>query len=312
LPGTLVEMPGDYQLTELADGSKTLYSASYGEKMHPGLGPAAEADVLYVGQLKLRERMLAHSGEFVVWDVGLGAAANAIALLRSTRDVPASLRLVSFDNTSEPLAFALENAPALGYMAGYELAVASLLREGRVRFDNGRQQADWELRLGDFPAWLEREAPIRLGGAADEHGAALEIAGPDAIFYDAFSPAKNPAMWALPVFKNLFRALDPARPCALSTYTRSTMIRATLLLAGFFVGTGRATGLKEETTVAANRPDLIAEPLDARWLARAERSDSAEPLDGPVYTRKPLLPDNLKRIRLHPQFSRAAAFSARA
>ena len=59
-------------------------------------------------------------------------------------------------------------------------------------------------------------------------------------------------MWTLPLFENLFRALDPARPCALTTYSRSTMIRATLLLAGFFVGTGQATGLKEETTMAAN------------------------------------------------------------
>ena len=65
-------------------------------------------------------------------------------------------------------------------------------------------------------------------------------------------------MWTLPHFENLFRALDPARPCALTTYSRSTLIRATLLLAGFHVGVGHATGLKEETTVAANVPALAA------------------------------------------------------
>ena len=109
-------------------------------------------------------------------------------------------------------------------------------------------------------------------------------------------------MWTLPVFQHLFRALDPGRPCALTTYSRSTMIRATLLLAGFFVGVGHATGLKEETTIAANTLDLIAEPLKARWLDRALRSDSAEPLHEPVYSRKPLSPAAAEPMRRHPQF----------
>ena len=90
-------------------------------------------------------------------------------------------------------------------------------------------------------------------------------------------------MWTLPLFTNLFHLLDPQRPCALTTYSRSTILRVTLLLAGFFVGVGHATGMKEETTIAANTLDLIAEPLDARWLERARRSDSAEPMHEPVY-----------------------------
>jgi tRNA U34 5-methylaminomethyl-2-thiouridine-forming methyltransferase MnmC len=110
-------------------------------------------------------------------------------------------------------------------------------------------------------------------------------------------------MWTLPVFENLFRALDPARPCALTTYSRSTMIRATLLLAGFYAGVGHATGLKEETTIAANSLDLITEPLEARWLERAGRSDSAEPLHQAEYARRPLAPATSARLRRHPQFN---------
>ena len=48
-------------------------------------------------------------------------------------------------------------------------------------------------------------------------------------------------MWSQPLFAELYRLLDPARPCALATYSRSTMLRVALLLAGFFVGTGDAT-----------------------------------------------------------------------
>jgi hypothetical protein len=60
--------------------------------------------------------------------------------------------------------------------------------------------------------------------------------------------------------------------------------------------------MKEETTVAANTLALIAEPLNARWLERAARSDSAEPLREPVYARAPLSPATLAKLRRHPQF----------
>ena len=110
-------------------------------------------------------------------------------------------------------------------------------------------------------------------------------------------------MWTLPVFSGLFSRLDPQRPCALTTYSRSTLVRATLLLAGFYVGVGHATGTKEETTIAANRPELIREPLNQRWLERAGRSDSAEPLAGPAYVRQKLSSESHEKIRRHPQFN---------
>lgn len=279
---------------QLANGAKTLFSVFYGEKMHPGLGPQAEAELLYVRQLEICERLKNHSDEFVIWDVGLGAAANAIAVLRGTKEIPGQLRLVSFDNTCEPLDFALKNSAALGYLAGYENQIAELLRAKRVEFENGKLRVKWEFHPGDFPALIT--------ACGNARPAKLPLPPPNAIFYDAFSPAKNPAMWTLPVFENLFHALEPACPCALTTYSRSTLLRATLLLAGFFVGVGRATGLKEETTIAANSLDLIAEPLDSRWLGRAARSHSAEPLREPVYSRTPILPETLEQLQRHPQF----------
>jgi len=295
-------MPGDYQLATLANGGKTLFSASYGEKMHPGLGPAAEAELLYVRQLQICERLKKTSGEFVIWDIGLGGAANAIAALKALRDIPGKLRLFSFDNSSEPLEFALKNAAELGYVLGYEQPVSKLLQWPCVEFQNGFMLTRWEFYLGDFPAWLNSEVVGRV--AVQAARPSMKTPAPHAIFYDAFSPAKNPAMWTLPVFENLFRALDPTRPCALTTYSRSTLLRATLLLAGFFVGAGTATGMKEETTVAANDLSLLAEPLGQRWLERALRSDSAEPLRAPVYSRAKLSPATADKLRQHPQFVR--------
>jgi tRNA U34 5-methylaminomethyl-2-thiouridine-forming methyltransferase MnmC len=282
--------PADaYKLVRLANGAHSVHSVAHGETMHPGLGPVAEAESLYVKQLRLEERLREHQGDFVIWDVGLGAAANALTVLRHTRESPVPVRMVSFDETLDPLRFAFAANEALGYFAGYESTIEQLLADRRVCFGNGRQTVAWELLIADFPSLLKDP---KTGGWPK----------PDAILYDPWSPSRNPGMWTAPLFADLFRLLEPARPCALPTYSRSTMLRVSLLLAGFFVGAGRAAGRKEETTIAANRRDLIAEPLGARWLERAARSPSAEPLWQPVYRQAPLDSLTWERLRRHPQF----------
>src|SRR5262249_49022526 len=209
--------------------------------MHPGLGPAAEAEALYVHQLKLRERLAHHAGEFVIWDVGLGAAANALAVLRSTRDLKAAIRLVSFDNTTAPLEFALAHKETLGYFDDYDTATRAVIENRRIRFKDGEHEVEWSFELGDFPTFLahHHRGSETLLSKSQIANRKSKIPSPHAILFDAFSPARNPAMWTLPLFTNLFRLLDPQRPCALTTYSRSTMFRVTLLLAGFFVGRGR-------------------------------------------------------------------------
>ncbi len=81
------------------------------------------------------------------------------------------------------------------------------------------------------------------------------------------------------------------------------MLRVTLLLAGFFVGVGHATGEKDETTIAANTLDLIAEPLDRRWLSRARRSTSAEPLQDSIYRQARLSAGSWEQLQQHSQFT---------
>jgi len=168
-----------------------------------------------------------------------------------------------------------------------------LLQGHELAFCENDHPVHWELRLGDFPALLEQ-----VFAGSTHH----PVPAPHLILFDAYSPATNPAMWTLPLFINLFRLLDPAKPCVMPTYSRSTMLRVTLLLAGFHVGTGHATGEKEETTIAANIPELIDEPLDRNWLRRVRRSTSAEPLGDPVYRQAPVSPGTWERLQAHPQF----------
>src|SRR5450432_4105443 len=131
-----------YQLVRLNNGICSVRSLEDGETFHPVIGPVAEAEALYVNQLQLRERLQNHAGEFVIWDVGLGAAANALTVLRATRDIPSAIRLVSFDHTLEPLEFALQNAAELGYFGGYESHLKEFLRGHRVKFQDGAQSVN--------------------------------------------------------------------------------------------------------------------------------------------------------------------------
>ncbi len=278
-----------YRIVKLANGAHSVHSLAHHETFHPVVGPVAEAEALYVRQLRLAERVQRHAGEFVVWDVGLGAAANALTFLRATREIPCSVHLLSFDHTLEPLEFALQHTEHLGYLVGYEERLRCLLRDRHLSFKDSQQTVRWDVHLADFPALLAQPT-------------AGKLAKPHTVMFDAFSPATNPAMWTLPLFASLYGLLDPSRPCALPTYSRSTMLRATLLLAGFFVGVGHATGEKEETTIAANSLALIDEPLDRRWLQRAHRSTSAEPMREPVYRQARLSPDTWEKLQRHPQF----------
>lgn len=285
-------MTDSYELVTLANGVTSVRSVVHGETFHPVIGPAAEAEALYVRQLRLPQRLRACREEFVLWDVGLGAGANVLTALKALSDIPGRLRVVSFDETLEPLEFAVDHALELGYFGELrELAALIAAGANRHSFSLGQLQVNWEVYQGDFPTLLAQGC--------------RELPAPHAIMYDAYSPMRNPAMWTLPLFERLYRYLDPRWPCALPTYSRSTILRVTLLLAGFYVGVGHATGEKEETTIAANTLSLVDEPLDRRWLDRALRSHSAEPLWTPRWQVSPLSLQSRDRLRRHPQFMKS-------
>lgn len=280
-----------FELVQLKNGTWSVRSKVLGETFHPVIGPVEEARALYVQQLQLPRRMRERPEGFVVWDIGLGSAANVCTLLAACRELETPLRLLSFDCTPEPLQFALTRTAELDFLAPYAEPASQLLQHGTVDFKNGSQPVSWQFFQADFPSLLASAAPESWPK-------------PDAILFDAFSPARNPDMWTLPLFTRLAAALDPTRPCSLATYSRSTLLRVTLLLAGFYVGAGHATGEKEETTVAANSLQLIDEPLDISWLGRVRRSSSAEPLMEGTYQQRPLSPENWDRLERLPQFRR--------
>ncbi len=70
----------------------------------------------------------------------------------------------------------------------------------------------------------------------------------DAVFFDAFSPKKNPHMWSTNFFKNIKELCN--KECVLTTYSCARRIRNNLVKAGFTIKDGPAVGRRGPSTIA--------------------------------------------------------------
>lgn len=246
--------PPQFEVVTTRTGALSIRDNISREIMHNPVGPWAEANSLYIDQSQLRRRLSDLSlGELVVFDVGLGAAANALAALHCARALSPRrpLRLVSFERDLGLLQFALDNAHRFHHFQGFEDAVRSLLNCGRW----AEEEVVWELRHGDFVSLIDREETRA-----------------DVIFYDPYSYKQNQDMWRPSVFAKIREKCSPTG--VLYTYSRATPIRVGMLLSGFFVGAGAATGAKDETTQASVRLADLDNPLGPAWLKKWQRSHS--------------------------------------
>ena len=272
-----------FEIVTVKTGTKSLRCLQRKETFHPGIGPQEEAILLHVEQQRIVARAQS-PGLFVIWDVGLGAAANAIAAMNALRAAGhgARVEIHSFDISTAPLEFALGNTDSLTYLAPYAAAVAELVRVGSVEV---APNLWWFFHPGDFREVMGSDS----------------LPAPQSVFYDPYSPGTNREMWTL----DLFTALYPLLPndCLLTNYTRSTAVRVSWLLAGFYVGVGDAIHEKAETTVAAVNPEWITRPLDKKWLAKVKVSRNGAPIRGEKLGDVPINEGDYARLSAHPQFS---------
>jgi queuine tRNA-ribosyltransferase len=276
---------GVYEIHASPSGHHNIKHRHTGEIMHSHSPPLEEAERLYVAQSRLRDHLAGQPQDApcVIWDVGLGAAANAMAALRCALARPERrpLHIVSFENDLDALRLAVRHAARFPYL--HHPAPSAILREGSWRGEG----ITWTLLPGDFMASMAAEASV-----------------PDLIFYDMFSTRSEPAHWTQAAFAPI-AAHVAGRPCALFTYSTSTAVRAALLRAGFYVAAGCGTGVKAETTIAltpaAHGPLFDYPLLDDAWLARWEKSHAQVPGDLSIEEAEAFR----DAIRNHPQFVEA-------
>ncbi len=270
---TRAQHRGDYDIEINPAGFSSIRQISSGEVMHSVNPPAEEAQRLYVEQSGLALRLGSGADremELVLWDVGLGAASNAMAAVRCFERVLAQrgaaamrpLRLVSFECDLDPLTLALKfpsHFPHLRHAAPH-----SILKDRHWAHSSGL--LGWELHTGSFLTHIESAAI------------------PDIVFYDPFSARIDTGLWTASVFARIFHHCR-TKPSELYTYSSAPSVRAAMLAAGFFVAEGVGTGSKTATTVAftrwegAERHPARHRQLGPEWLLRWRGSRSKYPSD---------------------------------
>lgn len=257
---------GDYEIHHSTQGFASLRHISSGEVLHSVNAPDEEANRLYIEQSCLAARLVQQptaADPLVIWDVGLGAAFNAMAAIRCfercliERSTTAlrPLHLVSFEHDLNSLTLATKHPGTFLHVR--HPAPSKLLKTGGWEHPSGLLR--WELYHGDFQDRLD-DAPV-----------------PELIFYDLFSAKTATEVWTSAIFARILQCCSE-KATELYTYSASTAVRVALLTAGFFVAEGVGTGPKAATTIAFNRATGAKEHprlprlLGREWLVRWRRS----------------------------------------
>lgn len=255
---------GDYRIHESEKGFSSIQQISSGEIMHSVSDPIEEARRLYVDQIDLRARLI-HSAEqgtpFVIWDVGMGAGTNAMAIIGAVEtaiaemgDTRPRVTLQSFERDLDSFRLALMHPYRFRYLQ-HPAPFALVETNHWISAD---LCIEWNLIDGDFSEVMEK------GGK------------PDVVLFDPFSAKVDSPLWTTEIFARL-RECAGAREhaCELFTYSNSTLVRARMLAAGWFVASGAATGPKSDTTIASTSRDGEQRSwLGSEWLGRWERSQA--------------------------------------
>ena len=282
---------GAYEVLKSAGGFHSIRHVSSGEVMHSKTPPIEEAERLYIDQSNLAQRLCLVGAEtaetaqpLIIWDIGLGAGANAMAAIRCYENLAESqpvrgLKIVSFENDLDSLRLAFTHEDLFPYLR--HGGPAGILREGRW-VSKKHASLQWTLELGDFRETIQKA-----------------FGPPDFIFFDMFSSKTSGETWTVAVFQQLFN-LCAGHKTEFFTYSCSTPVRAALLSVGFYVAIGRSTGEKLETTIALTSPESFhgRDLLSTDWFNKWKRSGAKYPADIPVEKQA----DFEKLIHAHPQY----------
>ncbi|MFC6591276.1 tRNA (5-methylaminomethyl-2-thiouridine)(34)-methyltransferase MnmD [Deinococcus lacus] len=198
------------QVLVTPDGSRTAYSARYGETYGSRHGAAAQA-----GHVFVRGSGTDTHPAPQVLEVGFGLGVNFRATL------------------------AARAGQALDYLAyEFDPAPASLLAEV-AQGEPGSDHPIWPLLLESWPAQPTGELRLEAGEVrlrvifVDIRAAELPQNWATALYLDGFSPARNPEVWTPELLLRLARALRGGG--VLTTYSAAGHVRRALQAAGLQV-----------------------------------------------------------------------------
>jgi tRNA U34 5-methylaminomethyl-2-thiouridine-forming methyltransferase MnmC len=193
------------------DGSRTLLNTAMGEPYHSRHGAVQESTHVFI-----EHGLMAAGREHVaVLEVGLGTGLNL--LLTWIRCLEGK---VTVDYTAlEPFPLGASHLEALAHAE--DLAWPGL------------HEPFIERMTGAEGRWHDELGGLRFRRIAKSAAELDETAACDAVYFDAFAPAKQPELWTPDVFTRMHNALRPGG--LLVTYCAKGDVRRAMLSAGFAV-----------------------------------------------------------------------------
>ena len=199
-------------LEATADGSHTISIPEMQVTYHSKHGAVQESMHVFI-EAGLRYKMQSSSGVLTILEMGFGTGLNALLSL-----LAAEGREIWYESL-EAYPVSLEMALQLNY-------AALLKQHGTVEFFNAMHLAAWNEWVNITPEFhlCKRETALEAFHPTGNY---------DIVYFDAFAPTAQPALWTESVFKKLFDNMNPGG--ILVTYCSKGIVRRAMQAAGFSI-----------------------------------------------------------------------------
>ncbi|MDP8268110.1 MAG: MnmC family methyltransferase [Candidatus Tenebribacter davisii] len=208
------------KLVKTRDGSFTVYNENAGEHYHTISGAIEEAFEKHVNALGIEDGMY-------ILDFCFGLGYNSIAACKDH----SNLHIIALENDIEIIK-TMKN-----------IEIPEILS---VEFDFFRNIVD-SLDVTDSH---NNRIQILLGDALQKIDK-LPSMYFDRVFFDPFSPKKQPEMWSEDIFQKIYNKMK--KGAKLSTYSCAKWIRKNMVSAGFKVIDGPIIGRKSPATIGVKK-----------------------------------------------------------
>lgn len=198
------------ELLITSDGSHTLFVPEIDECYHSSHGAIQESQHIFIeAGLKQCAKL-----EIKVLEIGFGTGLNAFLTLIEAEKAQTQIHYASL----ELFPVEIEKALQLNYADGYST-------EFRNHFEL-LQTSPWNtiVQISPYVSLEKVEADFTTIEFSDMY---------DVIYFDAFSPEKQPEMWSQEQFEKIAKQCNPG--AILTTYCAKGIVRRAMQAAGFLV-----------------------------------------------------------------------------
>lgn len=233
---------GSYKLITTQDGSVTLHSQYFDENCHSTSGAWKETIHNYIQGTKVLQKLkdlsISKSNKpLTIFEVGFGLGTGLHCTLKEAIDnnLTHPITFISTEIDRDFALWSLKDSPlAKEFKLDQRELKKTKLSDDCEVFEISIEHVNLKLLIGDA-----RQTILNFKDISSE-----QI---DCIFQDAFSSGKNPTLWTLQWFNELYK--NCATNAILSTYSAAVSVRKTLFLAGFSIEQAQGFGQKRSMTI---------------------------------------------------------------